>query len=289
MNTAKRLARSRLAASVAIALAVAGVTLTASLPTLAAVTPQPLITEVQSGDGLLRITGFNFGSVAPTITLGGRVLRVVAITSTGVDAALPDMAPGSYLLTLSVGSGGSQRSDDFWVALGAIGPQGPAGANGAVGPQGLTGPAGATGQQGPAGPSGLQGVAGAQGPAGPAGPRGPEGPSGANGAPGDAGPQGPAGAQGPVGPQGPAGSGSTPSTSLQSVSRRWASGDDWVQVTVDCPPGSVRTAGHAAVVGYDIFSHGPTTTGWQATVKAPLFPDPLTTSVIVYAICLRLD
>src|SRR5689334_1147141 len=190
MNAAKRLARSRLAASVAIALAVAGVTLTASLPTVAAVTPQPLITEVQSGDGLLRITGFNFGGVAPTITLGGRVLRVVAITSTGVDAALPDMAPGSYLLTLSVGSGGSQRSDDFWVALGAIGAQGPAGAAGAIGPQGPAGPAGATGQPGLAGP---QGMTGAQGPAGPAGPSGPSGP------------------QGPTGPQGPAGSIGAPS------------------------------------------------------------------------------
>ncbi|MEO5676999.1 MAG: hypothetical protein ABIQ84_05590 [Usitatibacter sp.] len=163
MNTAKRPALARLAASVAPALLVAGATLTASLPSLAGTTPQPLITEVQPVDGLLRISGFNFGGTATAVTLGGRVLRVVGATSTGIDAALPEMAPGTYLLMLTVGSGGSQRTDESWVALGALGPQGPAGADGAIGLQGPTGPAGATGQQGLAGPVGPQGPGAAAG------------------------------------------------------------------------------------------------------------------------------
>jgi len=265
MNAAKRLARSRLAASVAIALAVAGVTLTASLPTVAAVTPQPLITEVQSGDGLLRITGFNFGGVAPTITLGGRVLRVVAVTSTGVDVLLPDMAPGSYLLTLTVGSGGAQRSDDFWVALGAIGPQGPAGPAGATGPQGS---AGATGQQGLAGPAGPQGATGAQGPVGPAGAVGP---------------------QGPAGPQGSPGSAGTPTTFIQTGGHHSAAGDGRVDVVVDCPSGSVLTGGHMRSNGYDIIDSWPEGNGWRATAQTPLIPDTLLGYITVYAICLRIN
>lgn len=284
MNAPKRLARSRLAASVAIALAVAGLTLTTSLPTFAAVTPQPLITEVQSGDGLLRVTGFNLGSLAPTITLGGRVLRVVAITSTSVDAVLPDMAPGSYLLTLSVGSGGSQRSDDFWVALGAIGPQGTAGAAGAIGPQGPAGPAGATGQQGLAGPAGPQGLTGAQGPAGPSGPVGSVGPRGADGVPGPAGPQG------PIGPQGPAGSIGTLSVFTVHTHRAWTEGDDWVTVSVVCPEGSVRTGGSAVIRGYDFESSSPTNDafqGWIATGLTRAFPSAVANWIDVYAVCLR--
>ena len=284
MHAAKRLARSRLAASVAIALVAAGVTLTVSLPTVAAVTPQPLITEVQSGDGLLRITGFNFGGGAPTITLGGRVLRVVAVTSTGVDASLPDMAPGSYLLTLTVGSGGAQRSDDFWVALGAIGPQGP---TGAIGPQG---PAGATGQQGLAGPAGPQGATGAQGPAGPAGAVGPQGPAGPRGSDGAPGPQGATGAQGPIGPQGSPGSAGTASTFILTGGHHSAVGDpEWIDVTVDCPSGSVMTGGHARFSSYDITDSWPEGNGWRATAKTPLIPDTLLGYITVYAICLRIN
>ena len=286
MHAAKRLARSRLAASVAIALVFAGVTLTASPPTVAAVTPQPLITEVQSGDGLLRITGFNFGGGAPTITLGGRVLRVVAVTSTGVDASLPDMAPGSYLLTLTVGSGGAQRSDDFWVALGAIGPQGPAGPAGATGPQGS---AGATGQQGLAGPAGPQGATGAQGPVGPAGAVGPQGPAGPRGSDGAPGPQGATGAQGPIGPQGSPGSAGTPSTFIQTGGHRSAAGDGRVDVVVDCPSGSVMTGGHMRSNGYDIIDGWPEGNGWRATAQTPLIPDTLLGYITVYAICLRIN
>ena len=194
MSSFARINPIRLAIVGAFALLVGGTTLTASLPALAATTPQPLITEVQPVDGLLRISGFNFGGTATAITLGGRVLRVVAATSTGVDAVLPEMAPGNYLLTLTVGIGGSQRSDESWVALGAQGAQGPAGAAGAIGPQGPAGPAGATGQQGLAGPPGTQGIQGVAGPTGAAGATGATGPSGPQGETGPAGPSGPGGA-----------------------------------------------------------------------------------------------
>lgn len=272
MNTAKRPPLARRTASVALALLVAGATLTASLPSLAAATPQPLITEVQPVGGLLRISGFNIGGSAAAITLGGRVLRVVGVTSTGVDAELPEFAPGSYLLTLSVGTAGSQRNDEFWVTLGALGPQGPAGADGAVGPQGPAGPAGATGQQGVAGPVG---------PAGPVGSIGPVGPSG------------PAGAQGPIGPQGPAGStGSTVTLSnfIVYVSHEWQPGEVGItRVRADCPPGSVLTGGKANWYGYGPLANYPDGNSWLASGDVPLFPSTLTTAMSVYAICLRIN
>jgi hypothetical protein len=267
MNTAKRPPLARLPASVVLALLIAGATLTASLPSLASATPQPLITEVQPVDGLLRISGFNMGGTATAITLGGRVLRVVGVTSTGVDAELPQFAPGSYLLTLTVGSGGSQRSDEFWVTLGALGPQGPAGADGAVGPQGPAGPAGATGQQGLAGPVGPQGMTGAQGPTGAAG------------------------AQGPMGPQGSTAPAGTPSTVVVRVIRYWSEGDSFVTVTAECPAGSVLTGGAAHFIGYDTHISEPSQsgTGWEAWAITPVFPSPTTTSIFVHAICLRIN
>lgn len=70
---------------------------------------------------------------------------------------------------------------DWQKFEGAVGPQGPAGADGAQGPQGPAGQDGANGSQGPQGETGAQG------------------PQGATGA------QGPQGAQGEVGPQGPQG------------------------------------------------------------------------------------
>jgi len=284
MNTARRPALTRLAASTALALLFTGAMLTASLPSLAGATPQPMITEVQPLDGLLRISGFNFGGTASAITLGGRVLRVVAATATGVDAALPDLAPGSYLLTLTVGSAGSQRSDESWVTLGAVGPQGVAGAAGANGPQGPAGPAGATGQQGLAGPVGPQGIAGATGPAGA---RGLDGAPGAAGTPGPAGPQGPAGAQGPAGPQGPAGSGGTPSTSIVKVGHLWKPTDGtYGEARAECPAGSVVTGGVGDSVGYDWISSNPVGNAWVVRGPTPLFPDPMTTSLYATAVCL---
>ena len=265
MNAAKRPALSRTAASVAVALLLSGAVLTAPLSSLAASTPQPLITEVQPVEGLLRISGFNFGAVAPSITLGGRVLRVVSVTSTGVDAVLPEMAPGSYLLTLTVGTGGSQRNDEFWVALGAIGPQGPAGVAGAVGPQGPAGPAGATGQQGLAGPTGPQGATGAQGPAG---------------------------EQGAIGPQGPAGSAATLSTFVVTTYRPWSPGDDYVDVTAQCPAGSVRTGGGSNIRGYTYGGSTPTNdahNGWTVNALTQAFPTAVGTYIYVYAVCLRIQ
>ncbi len=85
-------------------------------------------------------------------------------------------------------NGNEQKLDV--IALGLVGPAGPAGLMGPAGPQGPTGPAGSTGATGPqglkgdTGAQGPQGVAGAAGPQGPAGPAGPQGAQGLQGIPG---------------------------------------------------------------------------------------------------------
>ncbi len=104
----------------------------------------------------ITITGVNFGTASPYVTLDGLAASVVTYTPTTVVADLPNgIAPGSYVLTLQ------NKTDNlvatFDATLGTTGPQG------AQGPQG---PQGATGQQGP------QGAAGATGPQGPQGPPG---------------------------------------------------------------------------------------------------------------------
>jgi hypothetical protein len=270
MNSIARVNPIRLAIIGAFALLVGGTTLTVSLPSQAASAPQPLITEVQPVNGLLRIYGFNFGGTATAITLAGRVLRVVAATSTGVDAELPDMAPGSYLLTLTVGSGGSQRNDEFWVTLGAVGPQGPAGADGAIGPQGPAGPAGATGQQGLAGPVGPQGMPGAQGATGPQGAAGPEGPPG------------------PIGPAGPQGPGAAAGFQVFEVSSDpvlLAVFDFLETTTVSCPAGSVVTGGGYKTVSAFIQVSRMAGNGWTVHGYATrLLPAP---SFTAFAVCMR--
>ena len=277
MNTAKRPPLARLAASVALALLVAGATLTASLPSLAGTTPQPMITEVQPVDGLLRISGFHFAGTATAITLGGRVLRVVAATSTGVDAVLPETAPGTYLLTLTVGSGGSLRNDESWVAIGALGPQGPAGANGAIGPQGPAGPAGATGQQGLAGSNGLQGMTGAQGA------------PGAQGATGMAGPVGAAGATGPIGPVGPQGPGAAAgflTFEVSSAPTLVGFLDNGLTVTVNCPAGSVVSGGgYSTSRGASVETSRMSGNGW--TVHAFTMQLLGQHSFTAFAVCLQ--
>ena len=264
MNTAKRHPLTRIAASVTLALLVAGATLTASLPSLAATTPQPLITEVQPVDGVLRISGFNFGGTATSVTLGGRVLRVVAANSTGVDVELPAMAPGTYLLTLTVGSGGSQRNDESWVALGAIGPQGPAGVDGAIGPQGPAGPAGATGQQGLAGPMGPQGM------------------TGATGAQGEAGVAGPIG---PAGPQGPGAAAGFQVFEVSSAPSMLVGLDPMPDANATCPAGSVVTGGGYHNVSSFIETSRMTANGWIVQGFAQrLLPAPTFTA---FAVCLQ--
>lgn len=76
----------------------------------------------------LTITGLNFGSVKPLVTLDGLTLNVVLNSATTIVAQVPasvDASSGSYLLT--------------------VGPPGPAGPVGATGPKGDTGAPGQAG------------------------------------------------------------------------------------------------------------------------------------------------
>ena len=124
------------------------------------------------------------------VFLGALELPVIRSTSSQVEAALPGTTPaGSYLVVVTIGPGNSQ-TDELWVTVGAVGPQGPKGDTGLQGPKGDTGAQGATGAQGT---TGATGATGPQGPAGPAGAQGPAGPTGAQGPAGPTGPQGPAG------------------------------------------------------------------------------------------------
>lgn len=219
--------------SLALALLVA-------LPAWAVSPSQPAITEARVEGGVLHILGANLGAGIPRITLGAMPLVVVAVTTTQVDAIVPaTVVPGSYLLTIDLASDNGRtnaaspevRFDEFWVTVGAAGPQGvpgPVGPDGVAGPPGSPGPSGPAGAQGPQGPQGPAGPAGkdgapglagrdgAVGPAGKDGAAGPAGRDGAAGPVGERGPIGPAGAPGrdgadgtagPVGPAGPAGSG----------------------------------------------------------------------------------
>ncbi len=183
-----------------LAVCVAGALFAASTPGLADSSHQPAITEAHADGAMLRIVGIDLGSGTPKVTLGSIVLSIVAATSTRIDALLPAaVAPGSYLLTLTLARGRkdavADRNDDggyeeFWVTIagdgaagrdGVAGPQGPAGptgATGAKGDAGATGPVGATGPKGDTGPMGASGATGADGPAGATGPAGPASTSG---------------------------------------------------------------------------------------------------------------
>ncbi len=174
-------------------------------------------TEVNTATDQITITGVNFGTSLPAVTLAGTPLNIVSSTPTQIVADLPaGTQPGTYLLKVSRGNGASQK-DEIDVAIGGGGPEGPQGPQGpqgppgpqgtmgAPGPQGPQGETGATGATGPAGPQGPQGETGATGPQGPAGPQGETGATGSQGPAGPQGETGPAGATGATGPQGPAG------------------------------------------------------------------------------------
>jgi hypothetical protein len=102
----------------------------------------------------LTITGSNFGTAAPKVTLEGSQLQVVSNSGKTVVAALPTGTnPGGYLLTLTNKDSGLKV--EFDVTLGVAGPPGPQGPQGPQGVQGPQGPQGAQGQQGPQGPAGI--------------------------------------------------------------------------------------------------------------------------------------
>lgn len=124
--------------------------------------PQLVITSATVMNNTLVITGLNFGSETPLVTLQLDPLVVTSAPGAAVITAdVTGVAPGSYLLTVTRGSSTTDLGV-FEVTIGAVGETGP---QGEIGPQGI---------QGIPGP---QGVPGVEGPTGPAGPDGPPGPS----------------------------------------------------------------------------------------------------------------
>lgn len=161
--------------------------LAAATPVFAASANPPAITEVRAEADILRITGVDMGASSPRATLGSKALVIVSVTATQVEALLPaGIAPGGYLLTLAYGKG-KDDYDEFWVTIGAAGPQGPAGKPGEIGPPGRDGEPGARGKDGEPGARGKDGEPGTPGT---------DGAAGKNGEQGVAGPPGPPGAPG---------------------------------------------------------------------------------------------
>jgi hypothetical protein len=117
---------------------------------------------------------------AIVVTLAGTPLAVLGATDSYVLAQLPPgLAPGSYLLKVSRGTG-TVQNDAFDLTVGVVGPAGPTGPKGEMGDTGPDGLPGATGPAGPTGPAGRNGFDGPPGPAGPTGSSGPTGPKGLN-------------------------------------------------------------------------------------------------------------
>jgi hypothetical protein len=153
----------------------------------------------------LDISGSNFGTLPPSVTIAG-VSQVVAAGNTASFIRInnPNITTplnGAYHVVVVNNSANGPidgRTGDFYLQIGGeipgpAGPAGPSGPAGPAGPQGVAGPAGSTGATGPAG---AVGQTGPQGVAGPSGPQGVAGPMGL------VGPQGPSGPAGPAGPSG---------------------------------------------------------------------------------------
>lgn len=274
--------RRSLATQIALALCVASATVSVSIPTYAASSHDPAITEARADGGLLHILGLNLGGGRPNVTLGTLPLAVVSMTATQIDALIPaSVAPGSYLLTVSLAkgkNGDDDRNDDskydeFWVTIGTAGPQGPQGTAGTPGLQGATGVAGPAGKDG------------ATGPAGPAGATGPQGSQGLTGL------QGPVGQTGSQGPQGPAGSGSGAVPSMTRVTTSISlPGGVAARITATCPGNSVLTGGGGtlgnSLTGAVIGSFPSGTHGWSFDA-GNVTPNAL--PMTVYAMCLSLN
>ena len=108
---------------------------------------KPTITAAMASadQTILFVQGVNLGA-NPTVTLGDQALGGVAVDASQrqLVAQLPLLSPGTYLLSLTTGPWTSQ----FAVAIGSLGPNGPAGLAGPPGPAGLEGPVGPVGPAG---------------------------------------------------------------------------------------------------------------------------------------------
>jgi collagen triple helix repeat protein len=239
----------------------------------------PVILEANVTGTTLKIVGTDLQHKEPAkhptvVTLGSVQLPTTSVTGNMVLAQVPAaIPPGSYLLTVNTGDA---PSDESWVTVGAVGPQGQTGPKGDTGPQGPTGPKGDTGAQGLTGPKGDTGAQGQTGPKGDTGPRGLTGPQG------DTGPQGPAG---PTGPKGASG------YQLKQASTPLAPGLI-ATGTLFCDSGKVAVGGGWNVNAEEAFNFNahmirsaPTADGkgWTGAYYNPGGPTP---TVTLYAICL---
>lgn len=243
------------------------------------------------------ISGKNLivNNTVPKVFLGLTELFLcqTCYSKTTITASLPNgVTDGDYQLRIRRKQADNARYD---LTIGAVGPEGPAGADGLMGIQGLTGETGGSGIDGMAGAqgdTGLQGIAGTQGPAGPIGPTGVQGSQGAAGEQGLAGSQGPQGEPGVQGNSGLAG--------IEIVSNNWSkqvggNSSNFVDGTVLCPVGKTVIGGGAQAGGnyyslsttfpLDGGASGPD--GWTASTS--LFINKTTVNkfidITVYAIC----
>lgn len=152
--------------------------------------------EIAPDGASLHIKGVNFGS-APVVSLAGALLGGVSVNAAGtwIQAPMPQLPPGSYLLHVASGYGFSQNSA-FVVTIGTSGVKGEKGDKGDKGDQG------APGDSGPQGEKGDKGEQGEKGDRGETGGRGDKGDTGERGEKGERGDQGSQGIQGEQGVQG---------------------------------------------------------------------------------------
>ena len=97
---------------------------------------QPLIMEalVNTEQAALTINGYDFPASVPDVTLGMHELAVVSATESAVLAGLPELLPGTYLLSAAWPEGVGAI---FFLTVGAAGPPGPQGPQGPVGGSGM--------------------------------------------------------------------------------------------------------------------------------------------------------
>ena len=96
--------------------------------------PQPLITEalIDVEWSALTINGYDFPTSVPEVTLGMNELAVVSASDSAVLTGLPELLPGTYLLSATWPEGVGAI---FFLTVGAAGPPGPRapGADGRLG------------------------------------------------------------------------------------------------------------------------------------------------------------